>query len=125
MSIAAAAISTGSAIRPTPASPRSAISPALGPMMRRRRGASCATLRRVAALFHISGFIAGASSTGRSVASRIARGEIVGVAVCHLCHQVGGGRRHDDQVAFAREADMAGIEFAAGVEQVGINALVR
>ena len=59
-------------MRPMPASPASAISPALGPIMATPSRASCATLRRVAALLHISGFIAGASRIGRLVASRIA-----------------------------------------------------
>ena len=71
-STAAAAISAASDIRPTPASLDSAISPALGPIIWTPSRRSCSTLRRVAALFHIRGFIAGASRIGRSAASRIA-----------------------------------------------------
>ena len=52
-------------------------------------------------------------------------GEIVGVALRHLRHQVGGRRRHHDQVAVARQTDVAGIEFALGIEQVRVAALVR
>ena len=43
-------------------------------------------------------------------------GEIVGVALGHLRHQIGGRRRHHDQIGVARQPDMAGIEFALGVE---------
>ena len=52
-------------------------------------------------------------------------GEIVGMALRHLGHQVGGRRRHHDQVAVAAEPDMAGVELARGIEQVGVGALVR
>ena len=52
-------------------------------------------------------------------------GEIVGMAACHLRHQVRGRRRHHDQVAVARQPDMAGVELAFGIEQVGVGALVR
>ncbi len=43
----------------------------------------------------------------------------------HLRHQVRGRRRHHDQIALARETDMAGVELALGIEQIGIAALVR
>ena len=66
---AAAAISSGSAMRPMPASPASAISPAFGPTTATPSPASRARLRRVAGCSHIRGFIAGATRTGRSVAS--------------------------------------------------------
>jgi hypothetical protein len=52
-------------------------------------------------------------------------GEIVGVALRHLCHQVRGRRRHHDQVAVARQADMAGIELALGIEQIGVTTPMR
>jgi hypothetical protein len=51
-------------------------------------------------------------------------GKIVGVALRHLRHQVGGGGRDDDQIGVAGEADMPGIELALGIEQVGVAALV-
>ena len=51
-------------------------------------------------------------------------GEIVGVAVRHLRHQVGGRGRDDDQVAIARKADVPGVELALRIEQVGVAALV-
>ena len=47
------------------------------------------------------------------------------MAVRHLRHQVGGRRRHHDQIAVARQPDMAGVELALGVEQIGIDALMR
>ena len=50
-------------------------------------------------------------------------GEIVGGALRHLRHQIGGRGRHHDQVAVTGQANMAGIEFALGIEQVGIDAL--
>ena len=66
----AATISSGSAMRPSPASPLSAISPAVrADEVRRRPSASVARLRRVAGCAHIFGFMAGAISTGLSVAS--------------------------------------------------------
>ena len=46
-------------------------------------------------------------------------GEIVGEAVRHLGHQVGGGRRDDDEVGLARQPDMADVELGSRVEQVG------
>ena len=52
-------------------------------------------------------------------------GEIVGVALRHLRHQVGGRRRHHDQIAFAGKADMAGVKLALGVEQIRVDALMR
>ena len=45
------------------------------------------------------------------------------MSVRHLRHQIGGRRRHHDQVAVARQPDVAGIEFARGIEQVGVGAL--
>ena len=52
-------------------------------------------------------------------------GEIVGMALRHLRHQIGGSGRHHDQIAFTGEPNMAGIELAFGVEQIGVGALVR
>ena len=52
-------------------------------------------------------------------------GEVVGMAVRHLGYQVGGSRSHHDQVAVARQPDMAGIELALRVEQIGMAGLVR
>ncbi len=52
-------------------------------------------------------------------------GEIVGVTAGHFRHQVGGRRRHHDQIAFAREAYVADVEFARRIEQVGVNALAE
>ena len=50
-------------------------------------------------------------------------GEIVGMAARHLRDQVGGRRRDHDEVGVARQADMADIEFALRIEQIGIGAL--
>ena len=91
---------------------------------RRRRRARAA--RRCGGSRHCStscGFIAGASRIGRLGREQDGAGEIVGVALRHLRHQIGGRRRHHDQVAVARQADVAGVEFALGIEQVGIDAL--
>ena len=115
----AATISSGSAMRPSPASARSAISPRFGPTKRTPSFASVARLRRVAGCDHIFGFMAGAISTGRSVASSTADGEVVGKAVGEPGHQVGGGRRDDDEVGLAGQADMADILLVLAVEQVG------
>ena len=63
-----AAISSGSAIRPTPHSP-SAVSPSSGPTSSTPRERSVSTFARVAACAHMRGFIAGATSTGPRWAS--------------------------------------------------------
>ena len=47
------------------------------------------------------------------------------MALRHLRHQIRGRRRHHDQIAFARQTNVPGVEFAAGVEQIRIDALVR
>ena len=65
----AATISSGSAMRPSPASPLSAISPRVRADEGTPSSASVARLRRVAGCVHIFGFIAGAISTYLSVAS--------------------------------------------------------
>ena len=41
------------------------------------------------------------------------------MAAGHFCHEVGGRGRDDDEIAVAREADVADIEFALRIEQVG------
>ena len=63
-----AAMSSGSAIRPTPHSP-SAISPSSGPISSAPRATSVSTFARVVECAHMRGFIAGASSTGPRWAS--------------------------------------------------------
>ena len=45
--------------------------------------------------------------------------EIVGKAVGELGHQVGGGRRDDDEVGLASQPDMADILLVLAVEQIG------
>ncbi len=50
-------------------------------------------------------------------------GEIVGVTARHLRHQVGGRRRDDDEIGIACETDVADIEFALRIEQIGVNVL--
>ena len=52
-------------------------------------------------------------------------GKIVCVAVRHLGHQIGGRRRDDDEIAFARETNVADVEFARRIEQVGQGALAE
>ncbi len=68
---AASTISAGSAIRPTPSSPP-ASAPVSGPMRCAPRLSSAAMLCLVAGCSHISVCIAGANSTGASVASKVA-----------------------------------------------------
>ena len=63
-----AAISSGSARRPTPHSP-SAISPSSGPTSSTPRARSASTFARVAGCAHMRGFMAGATSTGPRCAS--------------------------------------------------------
>ncbi len=97
---------------PVPASPRSAISPALGPTIRtpsrcklrdialRRRGRPHLRVHRRR---QQDRFVGREQDGG---------GEIVGMAVRHFRHQVGGRRRDHDQIAVAREPDMADVELA-------------
>ena len=120
---AAATISFGSAMRPTPASPRSAISPLFGPTMRTPSVLSCARLRCVAFAAHMCGFIAGAIRTGLSVASRtaVARSSAWPPAIFAMRSAVAGATTIE--VGVAGEADMADVELALRVEQVGVGAL--
>jgi hypothetical protein len=66
----ASKIAAGSAIRPGPNSPQ-AMAPSSGPTNRTPSAFRVAKLRRVAACSHIRTFMAGAISTGLSVASRV------------------------------------------------------
>ncbi len=50
-------------------------------------------------------------------------GEIVGVTARHFRHQIGGRRRDDDEIGVAGETNMADIEFALRIEQIGVNVL--
>ena len=50
-------------------------------------------------------------------------GEIVRPAGRHPGHEVGGRRRHHDQIGVARHANMADVELGARIEQIGIGAL--
>jgi hypothetical protein len=52
-------------------------------------------------------------------------GEITGEAVRHLRHQVGGGRRHADQVAVARQPYVADILLVLTREQIGVDVTAR
>ena len=70
------------------------------------------------------GFMAGATSTGLSVAMQHAGGKIVGMAAGHLGQQVGRRGRHHDQVGLARQADVADLALVVEVEQFGEHALV-
>ena len=65
----AATISSGSDMRPGPCSLQ-AMAPSLGPMKVTPRFFSVSTLATVAACVHMRTFIAGAASTGLSVASK-------------------------------------------------------
>ncbi len=46
-------------------------------------------------------------------------GEIAGETMRHLGEEVGGRRRHDDQIGFARKADMPDLGLVLQVEQIG------
>ena len=43
----------------------------------------------------------------------------------HLRHQVGGRRRHHDEIGVAGEPDVADVELGPRVEEVGIDVLAR
>ena len=46
-------------------------------------------------------------------------GKIVGQAMRHLGEEVGGRRRHDDEVGLARQPDMPDLGFVLEVEEIG------
>ena len=52
------------------------------------------------------------------------RGEVVGMPAGHPGDEVGGGRRHHDQVGVAREPDVADLALGVEVEQLGEHRLV-
>ena len=118
----AATISSGSAMRPMPASPRSAISPASD----RRRDAvrhQRARLRWVALAVHMCGFIAGAIRIGLSVASKTAaaRSSARPPAILAIRSAVAGAMT--TEIGVARQANMADVELAPRIEQIGIGVL--
>ncbi len=47
------------------------------------------------------------------------------MAAGHLRHQIGGGRRYDDEVGVAGKPDVADVKLAALVEQLDINVPAR
>ena len=69
------------------------------------------------------GFMAGAIRIGWSVASSTVEARSSARPSAILRHQVGGGRRHDDEVGLAGEPDMADLGLVVAVEQVGMHAL--
>ncbi len=52
------------------------------------------------------------------------RREIVGVPLRHAGQQVRGGRCHDDEVGFARQADVADLALVVEIEQIREHAVV-
>ncbi len=87
----AARISAGSAIRPRPNSLQ-AMAPSLGPTCFTPRAASLARLSWVAPWCHIRTFIAGAISTGLSVASKavVARSSAMPLAILAMMSALAG-----------------------------------
>ena len=103
---AAATISSGSLIRPTPAAPE-ARCPEAGPTDVAPRAISTARLACVAACAHMWLSIAGAISSGAVRRQDDGRQQVVGQTVGQLRQGVGGGRRDDDQVGGAGPARCA------------------
>ena len=99
-------------MRPSPASPLSAISPAFGPTVSTPSASSVLRLRCVALLAHIAGFMAGASRIVLVGREQHGGRKIVRMAVRHLGHEVGGRGRDHDQIIVARETDVPDVEFA-------------
>jgi len=116
----AAAISSGSAMRPTPASPGSASRRCLGRRCECRRmqvAPDCAwslwpTHPRIHRRRNEDRLVGGKQHGG---------GEIVGVAACHFGQKIGRRRGNHDKVGIAREADMADIELALRIEQIAVS----
>ena len=106
-------------MRPTPASPASAISPLFGPTKRTPSARSVATIplrRRMRPHLRVHG----RRDEDRLVGGeQHRRGEVVGVAVRHPGNEVGGRRRDHDQVGLARQPDMADIVLVLPVEEFG------
>ena len=100
----------------------SAISPSLGPTSATPSAASCARLRCVALFAHICGFIAGASRIFASVASStaVARSSAWPPASLAIRSAVAGATTIE--IGFARQADVADVEFMRRIEQVGEHA---
>ena len=68
------------------------------------------------------GFIAGRDQHRLVGREQHGGGEIVGVAAGHLGHQVGGRGRHHDRSRVAGEPDVADVELARRIEQIGMDA---
>ena len=115
----AATISSGSAMRPSPASPLSAISPRFGPTKRTPSFSSVARLRRVAGCDHIFGFMAGAISTGLSVASSTAEARSLARPLASLAIRSAVAGATTIEVGLAGQPDMADILLVLAVEQIG------
>ena len=120
---AAATISSGSAMRPSPASPRSAISPELGPTT---RTPSAVSLRQIArrCFGRPHARIHRRRDQDRLVGCQQNRGrQIVGVTAGHFGEEVRGCRRNDNEIGVASKPDVPDVEFALRIEQIGKSAL--
>ena len=125
--------------RPAPAAPRSPPgSPAVRPAGRGRircrpsrprpaprRGCratrSSAMLACVAACSHMRTFIAGATSTGLSVASSTVEARSSARPAAIFARMFGGGRRDHHKIGAARELDVPHLAFVGQREQVGVD----
>ena len=116
----AARIAGGSASRPGPNSLQ-AIAPSSGPTTWMPRDASSAMFACVAACSHMRTFIAGATSTGLSVASSSVERQIVRQPGRHLRQDVGRGRRDHDKIGAARKLDVPHLALVGQREQVGVD----
>ena len=106
-------------MRPSPASARSAISPRFGPTKRTPSFSSVARLRRVAGCDHIFGFMAGAISTGLSVASSTAEARSLARPLASLAIRSAVAGATTMRSASRDKPDMADILLVLAVEQLG------
>ena len=109
-------------MRPGPVSPQ-ARSPSAGPITWIPSDRKVAMFRRVAGCAHISTFIAGATTTGLSVASRAVVARSVASPPRHLGENVRRRRHDDDEVRLARQADVAHFRLVGEREQIRVDLL--
>ena len=76
--------------------------------------ASCATLRRVAAMAPHARIHRGRDQHRPVGREQHGGGKVIGMAARHLRHQIGGRRRDDDHIRFARQPDVADSNSLAG-----------
>ena len=121
---AAATMSSGSAMRPGPNSPQ-AMTPSPGPTMRTPSPREDRAIAQRRGMQPHADVHRGREQDALVGGEQQRRGEVVGEALRHLGHEIGGGGRHEDEVGAARQFDMAHLGLIGQREQVVVDALAR